>query len=387
LLGKELNLRMIEIKEKENCCGCEACRQSCPKQCITMYQDSEGFLYPNVNLQECINCHICEKVCPIINQLEGQKPLSIYAAKNTNKQIRSNSSSGGVFMAIAEKVIDEGGVVFGARFNEKWEIVHDYTETKSGIHPFMGSKYFQSNIKDTYSIAKSFLKENRKVLFTGTPCQIAGLKHYLKIKYDNLITVDVVCHGVPSPKVWLKYLESLQSSGLVKEPIDDISFRKKTLGWKNYGINIHSFNTNYFMTKNADLFMQGFINNLYLRPSCYCCSFKCGRSGSDITLGDFWGMEDIIPYFDDDQGTSLAIINNIDLDKYIHSLPLELVRVRYEEIIRSNRSILESAQKTAKRDKFFKRLDKSMDVRMTIRKSLKHNFIRHFIEIIKNIFI
>ena len=197
---------MIEIKEKAFCCGCNACVQRCPKQCISMHEDEEGFLYPRVDKTICIECGLCEKVCPVINQNEPRKPLKVYAAYNKDEKIRRESSSGGVFTAIAEQVIDEGGIVFGACFDENWEVKHDYTETKEGLKAFRGSKYVQSRIKDNYQKAEHYLKEGRKVLFSGTPCQIAGLKKYLCKEYENLLTVDFICHGVPSPKVWRMYL-------------------------------------------------------------------------------------------------------------------------------------------------------------------------------------
>ena len=198
---------MIEIKDKKDCCGCSACVQRCPKQCITLKEDNEGFLYPIVDKKTCIDCGLCEKVCPILHQGEPQKPLKVYAAKNLNEEIRRQSSSGGIFTLLAEQVIQEGGVVFGARFDENWEVKHDYTETIEGLAVFRGSKYVQSRIEDNYKKAEEFLKQGRKVLFSGTPCQIAGLKRFLRKEYEELLTVDFVCHGVPSPGVWRKYLK------------------------------------------------------------------------------------------------------------------------------------------------------------------------------------
>lgn len=199
---------MLEIKDKKKCCGCEACVQRCPVQCISMRSDVEGFLYPNINQTICINCNVCEKVCPEINQSEIRRPLKVYAAKNPDELIRLSSSSGGIFTMLAEQILKENGVVFGARFNEKWEVEHGYTDIQDGVAAFRGSKYVQSRIGDNYRQVEDFLRKGRKVLFSGTPCQVAGLKRFLHNKeYDNLLTVDVVCHGVPSPLVWRKYLE------------------------------------------------------------------------------------------------------------------------------------------------------------------------------------
>ena len=182
-----------------------------------MSEDSEGFLYPHVDENACINCHLCEKVCPIINYGNDREPLAVYAAKNPNEAIRMQSSSGGVFTLLAERVIDEGGVVFGATFNDRWEVVHDYVETKEKLAKFRGSKYVQSKVGNSYQMAKSFLENDRKVLFSGTPCQIAGLKNFLRKDYNNLLAVDFICHGVPSPGVFRTYLQ---------EEIDKKSARK-----------------------------------------------------------------------------------------------------------------------------------------------------------------
>lgn len=327
---------MIFITDKSKCCGCNACVQACPKQCIEMHEDNEGFLYPRVDTTHCIDCGKCEKVCLVINQAEPRRPINVYAAINPDEEIRRQSSSGGIFTLLAEQTIKEGGVVFGARFDESWQVTHDYTESIEGLAPFRGSKYVQSRIGDTFLKAEAFLKQGRKVLFTGTPCQIAGLKKYLHKEYENLLTVDFVCHGVPSPLIWQKYLsETLENfrakrgagKNTVPLSIDElpvitgISFRDKANGWKKYG-----FRINYAASKAAqntvsestieetllqpfpdNLFMKGFLSNIYLRPACYACPAKSGKSGADITIGDFWGIEHINPSMDDDKGCSLVI--------------------------------------------------------------------------------
>ena len=235
---------MINIKVKQDCCGCSACMQICPKQSITMVTDNEGFLYPEVNNTTCIDCGLCEKVCPVLNQNDGSQPIEVYAAKNNNEQIRLKSSSGGIFTLLAEKIIAEGGVVFGAKFNTDWSVVHSYTETIDGLEDFRGSKYVQSSIGDNFLKAKQFLTDGRKVLFSGTPCQIAGLKHFLRKEYDNLLTIEVVCHGAPSPRVWKDYLEyrkervykkgknTVSLSQNEMPQIVGIAFRDKTNGWQ-----------------------------------------------------------------------------------------------------------------------------------------------------------
>ena len=200
---------MISIKEKKDCCGCSACVQKCPKHCITLTEDEEGFLYPKVDTLVCINCGLCEKVCPWLNQPEKIQPQEVLAVKNRNEEERMASSSGGVFIALAKKILEKGGVVFGAVFDENWEVKHTYAETLDGVRLMMGSKYVQSRIGNSYNEAEHFLKEGREVFFTGTPCQVTGLHKFLRKDYPNLLSVDFLCHGVPSPGVWRRYLDEI----------------------------------------------------------------------------------------------------------------------------------------------------------------------------------
>lgn len=321
---------MIDIKEKYKCCGCGACVQACPKQCISMSADNEGFLYPQVDNAICIDCGLCEKVCPVINQNEPREPLAVYAAKNTNEEIRLKSSSGGIFTLLAEQIIAEGGVVFGARFNENYDVVHDYTETIDGLSLFRGSKYVQSVIGDTFIKAKQFLADGRKVLFSGTPCQIAGLKRYLQKEYNNLLTIDIICHGVPSISIWEKYKNKVKNlaSGACGDftstnnkliTLNDVNFRDKTNGWQHYMcsysiVNVFSNQINTLSYEHAkDPYMQLFLSNYSLRPSCYYCPSKAGKSRSDMTLGDCWGIKRMESSFDDNKGVGVCIIHNNEL--------------------------------------------------------------------------
>lgn len=224
---------MINITDKIRCCGCNACIQCCPTQCITMRQDEEGFDYPIINTDTCIDCGVCEKICPIINHEEYKKPIKIYAAKNLNEKIRLDSSSGGIFTALAEDIICQGGVVFGVSFDQEWNAVHSYTECLEGLATFRGSKYVQSKIGFAFKEVKSFLKSGRKVLFSGTPCQIAGLKKFLIKDYPNLFTIEILCHGVPSPKVWQRYLDEKKAQFKCND-IRQINFRNKKNGWSQY---------------------------------------------------------------------------------------------------------------------------------------------------------
>jgi NAD-dependent dihydropyrimidine dehydrogenase PreA subunit len=374
---------MIDIKEKKNCCGCEACVQRCPKSCITMREDNEGFLYPEVDKNICIDCGLCEKVCPVINQAEERKPLAVYAAKHKDEQIRMASSSGGAFTAIAESVIDEGGVVFGAKFNQDCDVVHSYTETKEGLGAFRGSKYVQSRIGESYKEAEGFLKAGRKVLFSGTPCQIAGLKRFLRKEYDNLLTVDFICHGVPSPGVWREYLKEEtarqcgEKNSVLQRPIHErnaliegISFRDKRLGWKKFSFALALSTTNGSGAKNTvllseplnkNIFLRGFLADLYLRPSCHACPSKSFKSRSDITIGDFWGVQNVMPEIDDDKGVSVVMVNSEKAGTLVEKISIEKFFVKYDDVLPYNRAIELSTKYTIKRDSFFLNQNVSFD--------------------------
>lgn len=326
---------MISIKDKEACCGCGACVQRCPKQCITLHEDSEGFLYPVADASVCINCGLCEKVCPVINQHTAHEPLQTFAAKNSNEAVRAASSSGGVFTMLAESVIKSGGVVFGAAFDQQWKVVHTCATTIGGLQKFRGSKYLQSQTNNTFKEAEAYLKQGRQVLYSGTPCQVAGLKRYLRKDYDNLLTVDFICHGVPSPGVFRTYL---------RDEINRHSARQG--GGKNTVLLSYS-------PLNKDLFMRGFLRDLYLRPSCYACPAKQLKSGSDITLGDFWGIETLLPELDDDRGISAVTANTEKGRALLQELNAEQTEVAYSEVVKRNPALVHSASEPKGRKAFF----------------------------------
>ena len=376
---------MIKTNDKKDCCGCSACVQRCPKQCISLYEDEEGFLYPRVDKTVCIDCGLCEKVCPIINQDEPRTPQNVYAAKNPNETIRMNSSSGGIFTILAEQIINSEGVVFGACWDDEWNIKHDYAECIDDLAKFRSSKYLQSVIGDTYIKTEQFLKAGRKVMFTGTPCQIAGLKHFLRKEYDNLLAVEVICHSVPSPGVWQQYLtEKLQTIGWNKSDIRHISFRSKATGWKGYSFMIENKDGNVFSelgSKNA--FMRGFLANLYTRPSCQKCPAKQLKSGSDITLGDFWGINSLMPEIDDDKGVSVVIVNTEKGREAMHIVD-NLLPASWTDICSKNPAVVKSATASAKKDQFFQEDGLSFENKIrilctpsfSIRQLLKHMYAK-----------
>lgn len=345
---------MIQITDNTQCCGCAACVQRCPKQCITLQEDVEGFLYPQVREADCIDCGLCEQVCPVLHPGKPRKPEACYAAYHPDEDIRRQSSSGGVFTALATKILSEGGVVFGVRFNEQWEVIHDYTETVEGLAAFRGSKYVQSRMGDNYRRAEAFLKAGRPVLFTGTPCQIAGLRRYLRKDYPQLFTMDFICHGVPSPMVWRRYLQEMQAKYPSLE-LREVFFRDKVIGWHQFSLTLRYAAAEHPETVFVEThpfvqnpYMLGFLKDIYLRPSCYACAVKSGKSGADITIGDFWGIEKVMPDFDDDRGVSCVLIQTEHGQQAWEQLALAARTVAYPEILKEN-SPLERSPKVSKK--------------------------------------
>ena len=369
---------MIRITDKSNCTGCAACEQGCHKKCISLEKDEEGFVYPAVDVDACNGCGVCEKVCPVINPYKSREPHKLYAAINLNKDVRKTCSSGGIFMLLAQHTIHRHGVVFGARFDESWQVKLDYAETLKDIDLFRGSKYVQASIGNSFQQCKTFLQSGREVLFSGTPCQISGLLHYLRKPYTNLLTCDFICHGVPSPEVWRKYLK-----GITDSMPHAINFRDKKNGWKNFAIELNGNDGQIILHSSfaKDLYMRSFLNNVTLRPSCYTCAAKCGRSGSDITLADFWGIGRVNATMDDDNGTSLVIVNTA---KGAKSLPLsetKYIQVSKEDAFRSNPAFYLSSKIHPRRAYFFENLDEEKNIftlmEKTLRPTLRERFAQY----------
>lgn len=298
---------------KYDCCGCSACYSICPVNAIRFIIDEEGFRYPYIHQDLCVNCKKCEMVCPLKSKYVSSNPLHIYAAKNKYESIREKSSSGGVFSLLADFFEANGGVIYGAAFDEKHTVRHMRAENVVEWQKFCGSKYVQSDLKGVFSQIKADLKQGREVLFTGTPCQIDGLKQYLKqekVSSGFLLTCDIVCHGVPSPLIWREYLEYLQNvSG---REIESISFRDKSrLGWHNSTLTIKDKEQCLILdeTQRENYYFQLFLCHEIIRPACHKCRYSNFSRVGDITLGDFWGIEKNFKQFDDDKGVSLVMVN------------------------------------------------------------------------------
>ena len=296
---------MISLKDKKDCCGCSACYNICPKKAISMQEDIEGFLYPIIDNNKCVKCNLCIKVCPILNNKKETKLSEVYGCKNKNVEEQKASSSGGVFSLLANYILDNNGIVFGASYNNKWEVIHKFIDKKDDLDSLRRSKYVQSDINNTYKQSKEFLDNNKFVLFCGTPCQIAGLKSFLNKDYEKLYCMDIFCHSVPSPKVWEIFLK--QNFNI--NDIVSIDFRSKDFSWDNSYLKVILNNKKiyphlpyyikfitYFIPNKYYMklligfysisFRKGFLSSLYSRPSCHTCVFKGTERYSDLTVYD-----------------------------------------------------------------------------------------------------
>lgn len=344
----------MNLCNSDDCVGCGACVNRCPNSCISMIRDSEGFEYPIVDKKRCMGCNSCIEVCPI----NVRKELCaiediVYGAKSKNDAIRGKSSSGGIFPLIAQNIIDKNGVVVGAGFDSNYYVKHYIINKNNDLNKLIGSKYMQSHIGKIFLYIEEFLEQGRWVMFSGTPCQVAGLKSFLGKQYDKLICVDFICHGVPSETVWDAYLDYLS---VKKENIQAVSFRNKVTGWKNYSITIKCKN-NISISRiwNEDLYMRGFVNDLYLRKSCYNCKFKGNYAVSDITLGDFWGLNIMDSGFDDDLGTTIIRLRS-DKGKKVFNEIVDLIDIKkfpYKEAIKYNPSAEHSSSCLKNRQLFY----------------------------------
>ncbi len=347
---------MNNIKSKINniCTGCSACFNACPQSAITMRENNEGFNEPVINENKCTDCGLCAKICPVLNsKYENNKNPDCYAFMATD-EIRANSASGGAFPVLAYEFVKNGGYVSGAIWDKDWSVKHIVSNKINDIEKMRSSKYLQSNVGNCYKEIKDLLLDNKKVLFTGTPCQVAGIKAYLNKDYSNLYCVDIVCHGVPSFKVFKKYLEENYKTDEIKH----IDFRKKEPnGWGSAILYIESNCKKYRIPWKKDAYYTLFLKNLTLRKSCTDCKFsKLPRQG-DVTIGDFWGINE---RYNDKLGTSVVTINNSKgrfLFKILNKNSKLCIRQKLKNACSSNYNLIKSSTINKERDNFYKTLD------------------------------
>lgn len=351
---------MIYIEDKKNCCGCHACANICPKQCIKMVEDEEGFRYPSVDIESCVNCSMCEKVCPIQNVGAADESFcqKAFVVQNRDEKVLRESTSGGAFSAIAKYVLDQGGVVFGVQLNENFEAEHGFVEKYEDLKRFRNSKYVQSNVGDAYREAKSFLTQGRKVLFSGTGCQIEGLFNYLKKPYGNLYVVDVVCRATPSPLVLRKYLEMQQEKGL---SLMDVKFRDKYHGYKYSNMSLFTKNNrDYHEGIDTDVYLRAFFSGMSIRPSCTECKFRRVHRRSDMTIWDCFTIDNFSKELDNDKGATRIITHSSRAEEILNSLhsELKIVEIDFNKAIDGVRELVDGPQMHPCRDEFFADLNK-----------------------------
>lgn len=357
---------MIQIVNKADCCGCNACGDACPKQAITFKTDNEGFWYPEVDMEKCIDCGLCEKVCPIINVKELKKndlPESIcYAAEHKNLEVVFDSTSGGLFSALADIMYKSNGYVGGAVFNEDFKSVRQFiSNDKKDLPRLRSSKYLQSSLEGFYSQVRDLLKAGEKVLVCGSPCQMAALRSFLRKDYENLIIADYICRGINSPKVWGKYIDSFEER--YGHKVVYAKAKSKEYGWRNLTQKvILDDGMAYYETREQSNFTKGYLQTgVYCRPSCYACKFKGYPRISDITLADFWGIEKVDTSMEKNLGTSLVMINSRKGESFFEIVKnrINYVQVPFNSIEAGNRSLnLSVDPPKVDRNKFFEDLDR-----------------------------
>lgn len=371
--------KFLRFGNKNECNGCGICALICPKKCIHMEKDNEGFYYPIIDYEKCIHCNRCKNICSNDKTVENYKRQA-YIAINNNDIERQKSASGGMFIILARYVIEKKGVVFGVRYDKNLNVIHDEAISIEECENFMGSKYVRSDCIDIYERVKKYLNQNRWVLFTGTPCQNYALKVYLNKNYDKLITCEIICHGNPSPKVFEKYIEEKEK--IKNKKIIDIKFRSKENGWNNSTPIVEYEN----QTKEEDSTLyKAFMAELISRPSCYHCKFIDKNRISDFTIGDMWGIETINPNMNDGKGVSLIVISSDKgkkiLDEVKNKMKLQEIDIGVAFSFNHHKNVKENKN----RNKFFKKLDTTKSIISLMQKYSKQTLLSKVKNKIKNI--
>ena len=374
---------MDKIVERKLCTGCTACANICPKKAIKMGIDEEGFKYPVIDQNKCVNCGLCQKTCPVLGKSNNTSINDCYVSYAKDEKLRKNASSGGVFPLIANYVLKNNGIVIGAAFDNN-KLKHIAIKEKKFLNQLQGSKYLQSDLDNIFK----YIKENvndKKILFVGVPCQVAGLKAFLKREYENLICIDLVCHGVPSPKLFEKYCEELEK--LNNDKLINYNFRDKSTGWDTYSVKATFKNSSFIELSRNNNYSKLFLSDIALRESCYQCNFKIGNKYSDITLGDFWGVQNYYPDMYNKSGVSAVILNtNKGLEIY-NSIKEDMVyqKCQLEEIIAGNASLKKSCIRPKNREDFFEKINYNSISDLTSKYSSKVGILKLVILKVKSL--
>lgn len=368
----------VDLIKDADCVNCTACKYICPVNCIEMSINEEGFSRPVIDYNICIKCGRCYQTCPSVHISSQKKKPAVLAMINRENEVRMKSSSGGVFYNLARWIINQEGLVCAASLNQNGVLKHIIINNIEDIEKCTKSKYVESALNDVYIEIKKNLDGQKKILFVGTPCQVYGLQCFLGKEYEQLYLVDLVCHGVPSPKVWAEYLEDMEKEK--QSSILDVSFRDMSIdGWKNFGMRIKFANgEEYVDTQDQNWFMFGFLQGYINRKSCYQCKYKGLNRRSDITLADFWGVDDYIKRFNDNKGTSLVYVNSNKGIEIIKAVREEFFirKITVKDFKNINTAYISSSQNIENRDYFFKKYSqkkRAKDIlRLKFRKELQN---------------
>lgn len=356
---------MLEVLEKTKCCGCAACFSSCPHQAISMHFDNEGFEYPVINQKNCVDCGLCQKVCPVIQydnkqvQRDANNDTQIgYAARNKNYAQRLISSSGSIFPPIAEWILANNGIVVGAAYDEQFNVVHKIIDSTDSLGELQGSKYLQCKADNTtFKRIRDELKGGRLVLYAGMACQVEGLKAFLRKEYDNLYTIDLICMGIPSPIVWQKYLKVF----FADERIKNVNFKEKSVGWNSFCFYVKTNKRDFKERGMENLYLQSMFRSWNMRPSCFTCPFKKERRFSDFTLADCWGANRLVPTIDDNKGLSSVIVHSTKGQRLWQLLSgrIESIEISIDSIAAGNQNLIQNKPQTGNRQLFYETLERN----------------------------
>jgi len=374
-------------KNKKDCCGCGACLNICSEKAISMKIDEYGFIFPEINYENCNNCGLCKKVCAFQkDRLSNGEPLSTYAAVNKDKDILLNSSSGGVFASLSHFVFEKNGIVFGSAYNKELQPEHISVDNPIDMKKLQGSKYVQSYINHTYQEAQKYLKEGKWVLFTGTPCQIAGLNSFLDRKYERLITADLICHGVPNAEFFGDYINYLEEK--YKGEIISFNFRNKSKGWFLMGKVIFKRKKNWlskYVLPGMSYYYSYFLKKHIYRDSCYNCKYACGKRPGDFTLGDYWGIEKFHPEINTKNGVSVLLVNSMKAQSLLSKVQenIHLIKSSFKKAKVHNRQLRKPPEKSGQREDIFNTWRRN-GVNALSREYYRLNKKRYYVSIIKN---